>query len=292
MSRPVVMGFDGSVESRRALTWAVREARSLRAPLLLVRAYEPPVATMGRGYAGVIPASVVEDQRMREEQALQEGLDAAAGVDPEVEVSGRLVPGGAAAALLTEAEDACLVVLGSRGLGGLRGMLLGSVSQQVAMHARVPVVVLRGAASEPTRGRVVVAVDGSPASREAIGYAFDHAARHSLALHAVHAWEIPIFDAPGVTVPPSLALEEVEDDEVRLTAEALTGWSEKYPDVAVTRETVHGIAERVVVDASEGADLLVVGSRGRGGFAGLLLGSVSQAALHHGRCPVAVVRPH
>lgn len=292
MSGSVVVGFDGSVASHRAVSWALREAESLALPVTLVRAYEPPITAVGLGYGGMVPASVVDDLRDQSEADLHAAVEAAAAEVQGVAVSGRLVAGTPSAVLLSQSEGATLVVLGSRGLGGFRGLMLGSVGQQVSAHARVPVVVVRGDPERPSTGRVIVAVDGSPASREAVGFAFDHAARHGLSLHALHAWEVPVFDAPGVTVPPTLALEEIEDEEVRLTAEAISGWSEKYPDVLVSREVIHGPSEKVVVEASGGAELLVVGSRGRGGFAGLLLGSVSQAALHHARCPVAVVRPH
>jgi len=292
MTGSVIIGFDGSVASRRAMTWGLWEAASLRRPAVLVRAYEPPTASAAIGYGAVVPATLIDDIRAVEQAELDAGVAVASAEHPELEVSGRLVVGGPASTLLASAEDAAMVVLGSRGLGGFRGMLLGSVGQQVSAHARVPVVVVRGSADRSPTRRVVVAVDGSPASREAIGFAFDYASRHGLSLRALHAWEVPVFDAPGVTVPPSLAMDEIEDDEIRATAESLTGWAERFPDVVVTRAVVHGPAERLVVNASEDADLLVVGSRGRGGFAGLLLGSVSQAALHHSQCPVAVVRPH
>ena len=290
MSSPIVVGFDGSVTSRRAVTWAVHEARSRDLPVLLVRSYEPPATSVALGYGGVIPGSLVEDLRAEEERQLSAGVESAAAEMPGTDVSGRLLVGSPASAILREAEDASMVVLGSRGLGGFRGLLLGSVGQQVSSHASVPVVVVRGASDRQPQGRVLVAVDGSDASRAAIAFAFDFAARHRLALHAVHAWEVPVFDAPGVTVPPSLAFEEVEDEEIRLTSEAMSGWRQDFPDVAVTDEALHGSAERLIVEATATADLLVVGSRGRGGFSGLLLGSVSQAALHHSHCPVAVVR--
>jgi len=291
MTGPVIVGFDGSVSSRRAEAWALSEARLLGVPVQLVSCYESPTATVAYGYGGVVPSSLVEDIRAAAEADMKSAVDEAAEHAPDVSVSGHVVEGGVAAALLAQSHDAAMVVLGSRGLGGFRGLLLGSVGQQVSSHAEVPVVVVRGEADRPVSGRVVVAVDGSPASREAVAFAFAYAARHGAALHALHAWEVPVFDAPGVTAPPSLALEEIGDDEVRLTAESLAGWSERFPEVVVTREVVHGPVERLVVEASANADLLVVGSRGRGGFTGLLLGSVSQAALHHSHCPVAVVRP-
>lgn len=291
MRRSIIVGYDSSVSSLRAVSWALTEGALRGLPVTLVLAYEAPASSVAVGYGGPLPISLIEGLRDEAETELREGVEAAQAEAPNVEVSGLIVDGGASHQLLTVAEDAALIVLGSRGLGGFRGLLLGSVGQQVSAHATVPVVVMRGPVDHGVTGRVAVAVDGSPESHEAIAFAFEYAASHELALHAVHAWEVPVFDAPGVTVPPTLALQEVEDDEIRLTAESLTGWADRFPEVTVTRQAVHGSAERVIVNASEEADLIVVGSRGRGGFTGLLLGSVSQAALHHSQCPVAVVRP-
>ena len=292
MSGSIYVGFDGSTASRRAVSWALQEGELQHLPVCLVRAYEPPAATLAYGYGGMLPDQYAQDLRDLEEKDLADAVSSARAEAPTVEVTSTLLMGGAASAILRSADDAALIVLGSRGLGGFRGLLLGSVGQQVSAHAKAPVVVVRGDSDRDVSQRVVVAIDGSPASQDAVGFAFEFASRHGLALHALHAWEFPVFDAPGVTVPPTMALEEIGDDEIRVTAEALAGWAEKFPDVRLTSEAVQGSAEQLVVDASANADLLVVGSRGRGGFTGLLLGSVSQAALHHAHCPVVVVRPH
>jgi nucleotide-binding universal stress UspA family protein len=257
----------------------------------LVRSYEPAIASVGLGYGGVVPEGIVADLREIEEGELEAIVTSAAAEAPTVHVTGRLLVGNSAHSLLAQ-DDASMIVVGSRGRGGFRGLLLGSVSQQVATHGQAPVVVVRGPSDRVSTSMVTVAVDGSPASNDAVQFAFDFASRHAMGLRAVHAWEVPFFDGPGVTVPVTMALDEVHDEEIRLTAEAIAGWSQKYPDVAVTQQAVHGSAERVVIEASSDADLIVVGSRGRGGFSGLLLGSVSQALLHHSECPVAVIRPH
>jgi len=287
---PIVVGADSSVAARRAISWALAEAATHGHNVRLVRSYEPAITSVGLGYGGVIPEGVVADLREFEQGELETIVASAAAETPTVSVTGRLVVGNAAMSLLTQ-DDASMIVVGSRGRGGFRGLLLGSVSQQVATHARTPIVVVRGPSDRDRSHVVVVAVDGSPASRDAVQFAFDFASRHAMALRAVHAWEVPFFDGPGVTVPVTLALDQVKDEEIRLTAEAIAGWSQKYPDVAVSQQAIHGSAERVVIDATSDADLIVVGSRGRGGFTGLLLGSVSQALLHHSDCPVAVIRP-
>jgi nucleotide-binding universal stress UspA family protein len=186
-----------------------------------------------------------------------------------------------------------VVVVGHRGLGGFTGLLVGSVGVQVAAHAAGPVVVVRphSAAAGASAGRVVVGIDGSPLSRAALGFGFEAAARRGVGLTAVHAWTEPVSTGPGDMLPLVYDADDVDAEETRLLAEALAGWAEKYPDVPVDRKVVRGRAAEALVAESAGAALLVVGSPGRGGFTGLLLGSVSQAALHHADCPVAIVRP-
>jgi nucleotide-binding universal stress UspA family protein len=201
-----------------------------------------------------------------------------------------IVDAPSAPALLAAGEHALMVVVGSRGHGAVSGLLLGSVSQHVSRHASCPVVVVRERADARAR-RVVVGIDGSPGGNKAVGFAFDAASRNHAPLVAIHAWH---DRAASAVVGPAYAAmanvgERIAAGE-RLIAEALAGWAEKYPDVTVTREAIPTHPARVLADASEHAALVVVGSRGRGEFTGLLLGSVSQAALHHARCPVAVVR--
>jgi nucleotide-binding universal stress UspA family protein len=158
------------------------------------------------------------------------------------------------------------------------------------------VVVLREGIGRPIEaveaGRVVVGVDGSELSTQALAFAFDEASLLGIGLTALHAWDVPFFDVPGhggAGVPG--AVREFKGEELRLLSESLSGWREKYPDVDVRQTLVHEEPVKALVEASSGAALIVVGSRGRGGFRSMLLGSVSHAMVHHARCPVAVVRP-
>jgi nucleotide-binding universal stress UspA family protein len=167
-------------------------------------------------------------------------------------------------------------------------MLLGSVSGHLSRHASCPVVVVREQA-DPQARRVVVGVDGSPGSEKAIGFAFDAASRDGAALAAVHAWHYPWADLRM----PSRSMEEIAEDiqaREEWLHKVLAGWTEKYPDVGATCEAIPDHPARVLVNASEHASLVVVGSRGRGGFPDLRLGSVSRAVLHRAHCPVAIVR--
>jgi nucleotide-binding universal stress UspA family protein len=197
--------------------------------------------------------------------------------------------GSPVAVLQAESTRAELVVLGDRGLGGFAGLLIGPVAVTLAAHAACPIVVVRG--PEPDRmvrsEAVVVGVDGSPTSEGAVAFAFEAAALRGVPLVAVHTWFDMVVDA---TMAPLIDWDVTEADEREVLAERLAGWAEKYPDVAVRRLVARDRPARALVEESGRAQLVVVGSRGRGGISGLLLGSVSQALLHHAACPVAVVQ--
>jgi nucleotide-binding universal stress UspA family protein len=183
------------------------------------------------------------------------------------------------------------VVVGHRGLGGFTGLLVGSVGVQAAAHAHCPVVVVRGGeAAEPGAGHVLVGVDGSPLSDLAIDFAFSHATLHGLGVVALHVYQRPEFTVPGDQPLPGPDGEDRRDYETRLLTDALAGYVDKYPDVPVHPKILMGRPSAVLVAESADAALTVVGSRGRGGFAGLLLGSTSQTVLQHAMGPVAVVR--
>src|SRR5690606_23640680 len=200
---------------------------------------------------------------------------------------GEIVTGAAAPVLLDEATRAWLLVLGSRGLGGFVGLLVGSVTVQVASHTRRPLLVARGQVRES--GPVVVGVDG-PASAAAVEFAFAEAEVRGADLVAVHAWYGDLPEGVEEKLP---LIYDAGDVTSTLTTQ-LSGWlaetRARHPEVRVREEIRRGRAAKTLIEASREAQLVVVGARGRGGFAGLLLGSVSQALLHHAECPVAVVR--
>ncbi|MHA6781780.1 universal stress protein [Pseudonocardia saturnea] len=190
--------------------------------------------------------------------------------------------------LRAKADRAQVVVIGDRGLSRVEGLLAGSVSVALTTHATCPVVVVRGPDRETVSLPVVVGVDGSPTSESAVGFAYEAAASRRVGLVAVHVWSETVADAELAAL---LDQQAIEDGEHRLLAERLAGWAEKFPDVVVERVvTRDGPAHALLAQASR-AQLVVVGSRGRGEFAGLVLGSVSNALLHRAPCPVAVARP-
>jgi nucleotide-binding universal stress UspA family protein len=190
--------------------------------------------------------------------------------------------GRAARVLCQHSGDADMVVVGQRGRGGLPGSLLGSTGQQVCAHARGRVVVVRGhwhPAAGYVPGPVVVGADGSDGSRAAIAFAAEEAMLREVPLLALCA----LADSPGSLGGAGRMQEAFDQDIAR--------WEKEYPELTILRQVTFSQPRTALLDATSGAQLLVVGSRGRGGLAGMLLGSVSQAMLHHARCPVGVVHP-
>lgn len=283
---PIVVGVDGSQSGLDAVRVAVQMGSERHRPVRVVHAFIWPLMHVPLGPAVSAPAE--GGLRHDAERIVGTAVDLAHLVNPNVETVGAVVEGAASPVLLHEARDAALVVVGDRGLGGFTGLLVGSVAVQLAAHAPCPVLVVRGA--EQPGGPVVVGVDGSGHSDLAVGFAFEEAAFRGVPLHAVHAWTHPVASEPGDMLPPVYDVDDVGNEEARLLSEAVAGWCDRYPEVKVRKTVVRGRASRVIVEESAHAQLLVVGARGRGGFTGLVLGSVSQAALHHARCPVAVVR--
>ena len=283
----VVAGFDGSDRSRTAVDWAAEAARLRGRGLTLVQALLPPVTAGGLGIGLPPGLDLIEEL----EKNAKEHLDAEAARITDVDVQTAISIGAPSGVMLEAAESADIVVVGSRGRGGFSGLLLGSVGAQVAAHAACPVAVIRGSAPESARS-VVVGIDGSPAAEAALGFAFEEASRRGWRLVAVHAWDVPAYDliiVPNGPVPVPLA--DVADDEVRLTAEALAGFRDDFPDVDAEERLVRSPAVPALLEASGDAGLLVVGTHGHGPAMGALLGSVSNGLLHKAKVPVAVVPP-
>lgn len=293
---PVVVGVDGSPSALDAVRWAAETAASRKLELRIVHAFG--YARQGLGSELWSADTVHAAFRAEAEAALDEAVKAATTTAADIAISPMVSDHPPAPLLLAESRRARMVVLGATGLGGFGRLLLGSTAAEVATHASCPVVVTRrrsddmpAAAGSP----VVVGVDGSPVSERAIGTAFEEASLRGVPLVAVHAWlDIEYYGAYGAFHETRAYLESApaEQERERLLAERLAGWPERYPDVAVERVVVLDRPRRQLLERSRTASLLVVGSRGRGGFRGLVLGSVSQALINHAECPVMVVHPH
>jgi nucleotide-binding universal stress UspA family protein len=287
--KPIVVGYDGSSGAEAALRWAIEEAGRTGVPIRVVQVVETPlhVAAVAPG-VGVFPDA---ELRRDAEVALAVTVEKVRADNPEVAVTGGVLPEPTVPALLEQSHRAALVVLGSRGHGGFAGLLLGSVGVAVSGHAHCPVVVVRGTARPAGSGApVVVGVDGSPDSLLAAAYGFEQAAEHGVGVEAVHAWTPPAPPWRSTIRPLAPDADELEQAELHLLNAALAGLRTAYPGVPTRTRVVAGGAAHALVEASRTAQLVVVGSRGMGGFRGLLLGSVSQQLLHHADCPVAVIR--
>ena len=279
--RPVVVGVDGSASAYRAVEWAVGEAHRRGVGLRLVRAFSWTTADHPTGWVARYRDEMLDVSRRQVARAVRIAAD----TRPDVEAESQVEIGAPIEVLSSEARRAQLLVLGDRGLGEVAGLVLGSVAVSLAARGACPVVVVRGERAGAD-GPVVVGVDGSPVSEAALAFAFDAAAARGVDLVAVHAWSPTAIDEELASL-----VEWDASVESAVLAERLAGWGQKYPQVAVRRTVVRDGAVRALVTASAGAQLVVVGSRGRGNAAGLLLGSVSHGVLHGAHCPVAVVRP-
>jgi nucleotide-binding universal stress UspA family protein len=290
---PIVAGVDGSPHSVRALGWAAREASARGCPLRIVHAFLWPMYDVPLGSALDGPLDTA--MHAAADGVLSDAVARARRAAPGLEVSAELTLGGATSALVDASHEASLVVVGHRGRGGLAGLLVGSVGVQTAAHAHCPVIVVRDGGHAdipgPATGHVVVGVDGSDMSSLAVDFAFAYAALHRLGVLAVHAHHLPTSTAPDY---PRAATYPVDarGRPSRLLADALNRLRDRYPEVAVRQKVIHAAPADALLASSGGAALTVVGSRGRGGFTGLLLGSTSQDVLHHATGPVAVVRAH
>lgn len=287
--RPVLVGVDGSVSAQAALAWAAAEASFRHCPLHIVHTFTWPM--IGDPFGLDLAEPMDNGLRAAAGWILGEAENQARQAAPDIKITAELFAAGAAPTLLSQAQEAELVVVGSRGLGGFRGLLVGSVSSTVATHAPCPVIVVHphrvgsAFAASPAR-RIVVGVDGSEASAGAIRFAFQEAARRHVGVTAVHAAR-PTRQHPSLRVPADI----VEHVDRQLFAETMDSKRILVPGIDVKTKLVHSHPAQALLDEADGAELIVVGSRGRGGFTGMLLGSVSQAVLHHAACPVAVVHP-
>ncbi|WFF09383.1 universal stress protein [Micromonospora sp. WMMD1076] len=281
----ILVGYDGSGDASVALNWALDEAGRSGRPVRLAYVFEWLTVTgwIGPGVApGVWPD---EAARQQVDELVRKAAADAAAERPGLTVHGEVFDGPPALVLQERSADAGMLVLGSRGHGGFGGLLAGSTAVSVAAHAHCPVVVVRDGQAA-TSGPVVVGSDGSESALRALGFAVERAAQRDVPLRVLRAWEPP----GDRWVPPDFDPEQVAASE-RAAAEAeLAPWRESFPDVPVEIEAVPGSASALLVEASRSAQLVVVGSRGRGGLRGMLLGSVSQQLIQHSHCPVAVVR--
>jgi nucleotide-binding universal stress UspA family protein len=289
----IVVGVDGSPSSDMAVRWAARVAGTRNLPLSLVHVIEtPPWGLFALGDGSVPPPS---ETSQRHKPKGEEIISAAVELARDSAQNGTLAQlhtqvyfSATGPALFDLSTRARMIVVGCRGHSKLDRVLLGSVSAGLIQHARCPLAVIHDeipVASQPSQLPVVVGIDGSPASELATAIAFDEASWRGVELIALHGWsDAHVSDVPGTEWSAQQAAGE------EALAERLAGWRERYPDVTVRRRIVLGAPARHLLEESESSQLLVVGSHGRGGFPGMLLGSVSTAVAQAARVPVIVAR--
>lgn len=284
----IIVGVDGSPASDVATEWAARDAALRNVPLTIVHIL--PATSVGPWVDMPISADYWSQCDRRADQIIDDAMlvvaEATSGA-ADLVTARRVVSGSAVPTLVDMSKDAEMVVVGCRGLGGVARLLLGSVSSGLLHHAHCPVAVIHD--EEPVTdfsvaAPVLVGIDGSPASEQATAIAFDEASRRGVELVAVHTW-MNNADFP-LDVPPEGVAEQADEE----LAQRLAGWGERYPDVAVRRVIGQDNPVHRLLNEAERAQLLVVGSHGHGGFAGLLLGSVSSAVAQAARIPVIVAR--
>jgi nucleotide-binding universal stress UspA family protein len=286
-TKQIVVGIDGSGASLAAAHWAARDAGRRKLPVHVVLAYE--WAWHGAHFTAAPPAEKAARERAEEIVAA-----AAAEIQlalPQVVVTTEAVRGRPADALIKAGADAEEIVIGNRGAGGFANLLLGSVSQQVATHAPCPVVVVHDDAdAHAGTGPVVVGVDGSAADETSVHLAFEAAKARGTSLVVVNAFTLPLVWG-GYGITPEVYREPIFTEQPRKIVDAAAAlWRDKYPDVPVETVVAPGRATDVLVGVSKKAQLVVVGTRGHGGFTGLLLGSVGLQLLHHSHSPVLIAR--
>ncbi|MFF1870499.1 universal stress protein [Kitasatospora herbaricolor] len=283
MNHSVVVGIDGSAQSAAAAGWAAEEARRTGRALRMVHVVHAEGGDFARAGqpADRLPRSVTEIR------------DRISAVLPDLETTCEQVPGTPSYALAAAGERDGLLVLGSRGLGGVTGLLVGSVGLRVAAHARCPVVLVRGGAggTPGERGEVLVGVQGDRPCDAVLAFAFDQAARRGAVLRAVEARTTPA--GPYRTQAPleqQAITRSLTADRLVHLQDALGRWRERFPDVRTRAEVVDGGAAEALLEASHGASLVVLGRRAPGHpMAAPRLGPVTHVVIHRARVPVAVV---
>ncbi len=299
----IVAGVDGSDQGMCAAIWAAREAERRKLPLHLITAYTVPVfaaSSLDAGYA------TVDDSVIREgaEAVLKQAVVKASTYD--VDLHARIETGDAAGVLLELSEEAAMMVVGSRGRGGFVGRLLGSVSSALPAHAKCPTVVVPLCAASrlpdadvsdenspeapeqsQVRPVVTVGVDGSEHARMASLEAAELATRRGLPLEVLCT--LPPFTGSLAWVPAPLDREALHED-LLVQLEAGKQWlNSHFPNLEITLKLLDGPPVELLIEESRTVEILVLGTRGRGGFAGMLLGSTSQGVLHHAKGPVMIV---
>lgn len=286
MTMPIIVGMDGSAPSLRAAIWAARESAIRGTSLRMLHvvsewSYDVPLVPQPRTWGA--------EAEVAAREMLSHATDHVRANKPDLRVTADIIFGRTADMLVGAAEEAQLLVVGSRGRGGFAELLLGSVSREVAARAPCPVAVVREQHTGD-RGEIVVGISGKPGQESLLDFAFREAVLRNATLRMVHTWVHPVTRWLGDLQPIVYDVDEMNQEEALRLNEAVAGWREQFPDVVVVPHVVHGHAAQVLIETSADADILLIG--GRSGASALFgQGGTAHAVLHHSRVPVVVVRP-
>lgn len=290
---PIIVAVDGSEASSMAVEWAAAAASQRQHPLKLVTAYSMPQFMYADGM--VPPQELYDDLEAEASEKIDAARATALAIAPGIHISHDIREAAPIDLLLECSSSAEMIVMGSRGLGGLSGLVMGSVSAAVVSHADCPVVVVRKdtvVPEEHKNGPVVVGVDGSPVSRQAVDMAFREAQSRGVPLRAVYAWTDATHHPRHADLPQGEEqLRRIVEHHRAILSRELEGPSAAYPGVEVEQVVEHDRPIHALSESAKDAQLLVLGSHGRGGFKGMLIGSTSRALLQYTPCPMMVVRP-
>ncbi|MET3806312.1 nucleotide-binding universal stress UspA family protein [Nakamurella sp. UYEF19] len=293
----IVVGIDGSESALVAARWAAHEAHLRRAELHLETAYSVPTGYAGPG--AMIPPDLYDAARDNARLVLDQARVAVLADEPDLVITTRSSMQSPYVALRDASTDVALTVVGSHGMGVVSETLLGSIAMRIATHGRSPVVVVRTDRHDPRPAApvapdapVMVGIDGSGESEVALAFALDEASTRGVALLAVRTWDQAPFDGFLRVYPLEIDRSLIDAQERKLLDDQIQPWADKYPQVQITALVRRGHPAGALIRCATELKpaLLVVGSRGRGGFKGLLLGSTSHELIAYSGSPVAVVR--
>lgn len=284
----IVVGVDPSESSQNALRWAHDIGVQLGAELDLVHAWTWPVMLLPADI-GVFSLPPQPDMEASAVAVINDLVETVFGDDHDgPPIRAHVAEASPAELILDTAKDADLVVVGTNGHNAMMSALVGSVSRQVAHHSTCPVAVIRSAPAEPT-GRIVVGVDGSDDSVIALQWAINAAARVDGEVHVVESWQYPALQTAAMSIGNTLPPADLMNDATAEQLATILSGVEVPENVSLSSEVREGSAAHVLLDTAKGADMLVLGTRGSGGFRGLLMGSVANRCLAHSPVPLVIV---
>lgn len=283
MSDKIIVGFNGTESSSEAVRWAADEARARHAPLRIVSCYEYPMIAGDAGYGAGVVFDAVRSTAETDAAAIRTSIGES---HPDVELTVDVDPGPATTVLLEDLDHDDLVVVGASSHHGAAAFWIGTTPRHLVHHSPSPVAVIRGSASRGAPDRIIVGVDGSPASAKALLWAGDEADLHGVELVVVHAWDYPYEP----TDTSSVQGRDITQVDAACTLDRAVETARERCAAIVTPTLVEGGPVTALLDTARDGDMLVLGSRGRGAIRSRVFGSTANSILDAAAVPVVVIR--